>query len=54
MEADGLLTRQVDTGTPVRVEYHLTEMGRDLAPVIDAVLAWSHKWIPVPAGGDPD
>jgi DNA-binding HxlR family transcriptional regulator len=29
-------------------------MGRDLAPVIDAVLAWSHKWIPVPAGGDPD
>jgi DNA-binding HxlR family transcriptional regulator len=53
MEADGLLTRQVDTGTPVRVEYHLTEMGRDLAPVIDAVLDWSHKWIPIPPGGDP-
>ena len=56
MEAEGLLERQVIASSPVQVEYHLTAMGRDLEPVLEAVIAWSHKWIPLPdetSAGDP-
>lgn len=48
MEAEGLLRREVIPSTPVQVEYHLTEMGRDLEPVIGELITWSHKWIPLP------
>ena len=48
MEAGGLIERQVIPSSPVQVEYHLTPMGHDLEPVLDAVLTWSHKWIPLP------
>jgi DNA-binding HxlR family transcriptional regulator len=34
------------------VEYHLTPMGQDAEPVLDAVIAWSHTWIEIPPGGD--
>jgi hypothetical protein len=29
-------------------------MGRDAGPVLDAIIAWSHKWIPVPPGANED
>lgn len=48
LDADGLVERRVIPSTPVQVEYHLTEKGRDLEPVLDAVLNWAHRWIPVP------
>jgi DNA-binding HxlR family transcriptional regulator len=54
LEEAGLIERQVIPDSPVHVEYHLTEMGRDAGPVLDAVIAWSHRWIPVPPGGDDD
>jgi len=47
MEAEGLIERRVLPTSPVQVEYHLTEMGRELEPVLGAVIAWSHKWIPL-------
>lgn len=47
LEADGLVERRVIPSSPVQVEYHLTEKGRDLEPVLEAVVAWSHKWIPL-------
>ena len=50
LEAASIIERRVLTGAPVVVEYHLTDRGRELAPVMDALLAWSHKWIPLPAG----
>ncbi len=40
MEADGLLTRHVFAEVPPRVEYSLTEPGRDLKSVYMAM----HKW----------
>jgi DNA-binding HxlR family transcriptional regulator len=52
LEEAGLIQRQVIPASPVHVEYHLTPMGRDAGPVLDAVIAWSHRWIPVPPGGD--
>jgi len=52
LEDAGLIRRQVIPASPVHVEYHLTEMGRDAEPVLDAVIAWSHRWIPIQPGGD--
>lgn len=48
LEAEDLVVRRVVADTPVRVEYELTEKGRELAPVLDAVVSWSHRWIPLP------
>ena len=47
LEAEGVVTRQVFVGSPVRVEYGLTEKGHALAPVLDAIETWSHEWIPL-------
>src|ERR1700712_5251810 len=48
LEAEGLLERRVATGAagPLRAEYHLTEKGAALAPVIEALQAWAHAWVP--------
>lgn len=40
MEEDGLLRREVFAEVPPRVEYTLTDRGRSLEPVIDAMRAW--------------
>lgn len=48
LEAAGLIERRVLDTSPVRVEYHLTEMGEELRPVIDELVIWAHKWIPLP------
>ena len=40
MEADGLVHREVYAEVPPRVEYSLTETGRSLSAVIDALRDW--------------
>lgn len=40
MEEDGLLKREVFAEVPPRVEYTLTDRGRSLEPVIDAMHIW--------------
>jgi DNA-binding HxlR family transcriptional regulator len=52
LEDAGLIQRRVIPASPVHVEYLLTPMGHDAEPVLDAVIAWSHRWIAVPPGGD--
>lgn len=54
LEAEGLVTREVFASSPVRVEYALTEKGRALEPVLEAVIAWSHRWVPVPGETQPE
>lgn len=54
LEGAGVIERQVVPGPPIRTAYSLTEKGRDLAPVIEALLEWSHKWIALPPGSSPD
>lgn len=44
LEAEGIIVRTVHAETPVRIEYHLTEKGRDLYDVTEAVRHWATKW----------
>jgi DNA-binding HxlR family transcriptional regulator len=44
LEDEGILTRSVTPDGPVRVEYALTEAGRDLAGPIGELAAWAERW----------
>ena len=44
MESCGLLTRTVYPEVPPRVEYTLTELGRSLKPVLDAMQNWGEEY----------
>lgn len=44
LEAEGIVKRIVYPETPVRVEYELTDKGRELEPVMDQVQKWADKW----------
>jgi DNA-binding HxlR family transcriptional regulator len=35
----------VETGSPVRVRYALTEKGRALEPALRGVEQWARKWM---------
>ncbi len=45
LEAEGIVDRRVYPESPVRVEYALTDKGRDLAPVMSALHDWANHWI---------
>jgi len=45
LESLGLIERRVYPETPVRIEYHLTKMGRALEPVMDQVQSWADQWV---------
>lgn len=49
LEAEGIVIRKVFPEIPVRIVYELSEKGRDLAPVLDAVHRWADRWMPVEA-----
>lgn len=40
LEEDGLVKREVFPEVPLRVEYSLTDFGRTLIPVLEAVALW--------------
>jgi DNA-binding HxlR family transcriptional regulator len=40
LEEDGLVKREVFAEVPLRVEYSLTDFGRTLIPVLEAVALW--------------
>lgn len=46
LESEGVVERLVTPSTPVRVEYRLTEKGRALVPVVEAVSSWAEQWMP--------
>lgn len=44
MEADGLVSQKVYPEVPPRVEYSLTELGKSLKPVMDAMWRWGDQY----------
>ena len=46
LEASELIRRIQYNEMPLRVEYSLTEKGRDLLPVFYAISQWGLKYIP--------
>ena len=48
LEQEGLVVRHVRPETPVRVEYELTEKGRELQASLAAIGKWAERWVTVP------
>jgi DNA-binding HxlR family transcriptional regulator len=44
LEEEGLVEREVEAGTPVRVTYSLTSTGEDLGPAIHELKLWAKRW----------
>jgi DNA-binding HxlR family transcriptional regulator len=44
-EAEGIVERLVVPETPVRITYQLTDKGRALGTVVEAVSAWAEEWV---------
>ncbi len=45
LEADGIILRTVYPVVPPKTEYSLTEFGRTLIPVIDAICDWGTEYL---------
>jgi len=45
LEARGIVERRVVQDAPGRVTYALTDMGRQLAPTLQQLKSWSHRWL---------
>ncbi|HKR74586.1 MAG TPA: helix-turn-helix domain-containing protein [Candidatus Nitrosocosmicus sp.] len=43
MEKDGLIRRQVYDETPIRIEYYLTQKGKELQPILEQMALFSVK-----------
>jgi DNA-binding HxlR family transcriptional regulator len=44
LEGEGLVQREVEAGTPVRVTYSLTAIGAQLGPAIGELRSWAKQW----------
>ena len=44
LEAEGIVTRVVRSQMPPHTEYSLTDKGRDLLPILEAMVVWGTKY----------
>ena len=44
LEKEGIITRKVYPEIPVRIEYELSEKGKELEAVMDEIQKWAEKW----------
>ncbi len=45
LEARGIVERRVISGPPLRVEYALSRMGRELEPALSELQRWAKRWL---------
>jgi DNA-binding HxlR family transcriptional regulator len=45
LEARGMVERRVIPGPPLRVEYELSRMGRELEPALSELERWANRWL---------
>jgi DNA-binding HxlR family transcriptional regulator len=45
LERRGIVERNVIPGPPLRVEYQLSEMGRELEPALSELHRWANRWL---------
>lgn len=45
LELSGMISRQTFAEVPPRVEYSLTNRGRELVPIIDSMRDYGRKWL---------
>ena len=45
LEGRGIVERTVLSGPPLRVEYSLSKMGRELEPALYEIQRWAERWL---------
>jgi DNA-binding HxlR family transcriptional regulator len=45
LERRGIVERRVMPGPPLRVEYSLSRMGRELGPALSELQRWANRWL---------
>ncbi|QAT40440.1 helix-turn-helix domain-containing protein [Clostridium sp. JN-9] len=45
LEAEGIIERNVFPETPVRVEYEITQKGKELEYAMEEIQKWAEKWM---------
>jgi DNA-binding HxlR family transcriptional regulator len=45
LERRGIVERKVMPGRPLRVEYSLSQMGRELGPALSELQRWANRWL---------
>ena len=45
LERRGIVQRTVISGPPLRVEYSLSQMGRELEPALCELQLWANRWL---------
>ena len=53
LESRGMVERTVISGPPLRVQYKLSKMGRELEPALSELQSWARRWLgehPVASG----
>jgi len=46
LEEEGLIDRHVLPEPPIKVEYELTQKGKELHRSLEAIGSWAEKWLP--------
>jgi DNA-binding HxlR family transcriptional regulator len=46
LESMGVVEKQAYSNKPVRFQYNLTDKGRDLVPMLEAMVEWASKHVP--------
>lgn len=52
LESEGLISRRVEPGSPVKVVYELTCAGHELQEPLIALGHWAEKWLALEPGGE--